>query len=214
MAEPVYIGHELKVLNHKIRRLAEGNMAPHPCGGMTEVQGRVLGSLTHHPGRDICQRDVEETFGITRATASKMLGDMERNGLILRCGVDYDARRKNLKLTEKAQRLSQEIQAGITEFEAVLTAGFAEEERRALLRLNKVMEAGEKAVISTIYGSKGVTIIHPDSTEENGFRYLDIESDLNLQLDPGDNVIRYDAAYNRDGLRVKILSPKGVRHGL
>ena len=56
MAEPVYIGHELKVLNHKIRRLAEGNMAQHPCGGMTEVQGRVLGYLTHHPGRDICQR--------------------------------------------------------------------------------------------------------------------------------------------------------------
>ena len=39
-------------------------------------------------------------------------------------GADYDARRKNLKLTEKAQHLSQEIQAGITEFEAVLTAGF------------------------------------------------------------------------------------------
>ena len=142
MAEPVYVGHELKVLNHKIRRLAEGNMAQHPCGGMTEVQGRVLGYLTHHPGRDICQRDVEETFGITRATASKMLGDMERNGLILRCGADYDARRKNLKLTEKAQHLSQEIQAGITEFEAVLTAGFTEEERRELLRaINRFLDA-------------------------------------------------------------------------
>lgn len=107
------------------------------------------------------------------------------------------------------------------EFEAVLSADTEVDTpelyhvgRRALLRLNKVMEAGEKAVISTIYGSKGVTIIHPDSTEENGFRYLDIESDLNLQLDPGDNIIRYDAADNRDGLRVKILSPKGVRHGL
>ena len=145
MAEPVYVGHELKVLNHKIRRLAEGNMAQHPCGGMTEVQGRVLGYLTHHPGRDICQRDVEETFGITRATASKMLGDMERNGLILRCGADYDARRKNLKLTEKAQHLSQEIQAGITEFEAVLTAGFAEEERRELLRLIRKVETNVDA---------------------------------------------------------------------
>ena len=75
---------------------------------------------------------MEETFGITRATASKMLGDMERNGLILRRGADYDARRKNLTLTEKAQRLSREIQAGIAAFEAVLTGNFTEEERREL----------------------------------------------------------------------------------
>ena len=155
MAEPVYIGHELKVLNHKIRRLAEGNMAQHPCGGMTEVQGRVLGYLTHHPGQDICQRDVEETFGITRATASKMLGDMERNGLILRCGADYDARRKNLKLTEKAQHLSQEIQAGITEFEAVLTAGFTEEERRELLRLIRKVETNVDAASQRKPSPKG-----------------------------------------------------------
>ena len=135
MSEPVYVGHELKVLNHKIRRLAEGSMAQHLCDGVTEVQCRVLGYLDHHPGQDICQRDVEETFGITRATASKMLGDMERGGLILRQGADYDARRKNLRLTEKAQRLSRKIQQGIAEFEAVLTAGFTPEERRELVRL-------------------------------------------------------------------------------
>ena len=145
MAEPIYIGHELKVLNHKIRRLAEGCAGRSRCGDVTEVQSRVLGYLTHHPGQDICQRDVEETFGITRATASKMLGDMERSGLILRCGADYDARRKNLKLTEKAQRLSQEIQEGIAAFEAVLTAGFTEEERGALARLLHRIEANVDA---------------------------------------------------------------------
>lgn len=145
MAEPVYVGHELKVLNHKIRRLAEGCAGCCRDGGVTEVQGRVLGYLTYHPGQDICQRDVEETFGITRATASKMLGDMERNGLILRCGADYDARRKNLTLTEKARRLSREIQAGIAGFEAVLTAGFTEEERRELLRLIRKVETNVDA---------------------------------------------------------------------
>ena len=155
MAEPVYIGHELKVLNHKIRRLAEGNMAQHPCGGMTEVQGRVLGYLTHHPGRDICQRDVEETFGITRATASKMLGDMERNGLILRRGADYDARRKNLELTEKARQLSQELQADIAAFEAVLTTAFTEEERRELVRLLRKVEVNVDAASEGNSSPKG-----------------------------------------------------------
>ena len=134
MAEPEHIGHALKVLNHKIRRLAESDVARRGPG-LTETQGRVLGYLARHPGQDICQRDVEETFGITRATASKMLGDMEHAGLILRCGADYDARRKNLRLTDEALRLSREIRQGIAEFEAVLTAGFTQEERRELLRL-------------------------------------------------------------------------------
>ena len=145
MAEPVYIGHALKVLNHKIRRLAESDVARRGCAGLTEAQGRVLGYLAHHPGQDICQRDVEETFGITRATASKMLGDMEHAGLILRCGADYDARRKNLRLTDEALRLSREIRQGIAEFEAVLTAGLTQEERRELLRLLHKIEGNVDA---------------------------------------------------------------------
>ena len=70
-------------------------------------------------------------------------------------GADYDARRKNLKLTEKAQHLSQEIQAGITEFEAVLTAGFAEEERRELLRLIRKVEANVDAASDGKSSQKG-----------------------------------------------------------
>ena len=144
MAEPEHIGHALKVLNHKIRRLAESDVARRGPG-LTETQGRVLGYLARHPGQDICQRDVEETFGITRATASKMLGDMEHAGLILRCGADYDARRKNLRLTDEALRLSREIRQGIAEFEAVLTAGLTQEERRELLRLLHKIEGNVDA---------------------------------------------------------------------
>ena len=83
-----------------------------------------------------------QAFGQARVQA---VNAFDEDGLILRCGADYDARRKNLKLTEKAQHLSQEIQAGITEFEAVLTAGFTEEERRELLRLIRKVETNVDA---------------------------------------------------------------------
>lgn len=155
MAEPLYVGHALKVVNHKTRRLAESRMSQLGCPGLTGQQGRVLGYLTRHAGQDICQRDVEETFGITRATASKMLGDMERNGLILRRGADYDARRKNLVLTEKARQLSQELQADIAAFEAVLTTAFTEEERRELVRLLRKVEANVDAASEGNSSPKG-----------------------------------------------------------
>lgn len=87
-------------------------------------------------------------------------------------------------------------------------------ERGAILKINKLVPAGEKITISTLYGSKGVTIMQADGTSINGFKYLDIASDLNLQLDPGANTIRCDALNNREGLRVQIIMPRGVTPGL
>nr|DAI35519.1 MAG TPA: tail protein [Caudoviricetes sp.] len=82
------------------------------------------------------------------------------------------------------------------------------------LKVNRVLLAGESFRISTVYGRKGATLIHADSTEENGFCFLDVGSDLNLVLQPGDNVVRYQADSNREGLRVTITAPEGVFSGV
>lgn len=68
--------------------------------------------------------------------------------------------------------------------------------------------------VSTVYGSKRVIYRHADGVEENGFRYLSPDSDMNMQLQPGVNTFRYDAADNREGLRVSVLAPRGVRAGV
>lgn len=83
-----------------------------------------------------------------------------------------------------------------------------------LLRITKTLQAGESFVISTVYGDKRVTYRHADGAEENGFRYLSPDSDMNMQLQPGVNTFRYDAADNREGLQVVLLAPKGVRAGV
>lgn len=87
-------------------------------------------------------------------------------------------------------------------------------ERGTYLRINKVMAAGESIKISTVYGHKGVTLQHTDGDVENGFRYLDVDSDLNMELTPGVNTLRYAAAQNREGLIVTLQAPKGVLVGV
>lgn len=83
-----------------------------------------------------------------------------------------------------------------------------------LIRITKTLQAGESFIVSTIYGNKHVTYRHADGVEENGFRYLSPASDMNMQLQPGVNTFRYDAADNREGLQVTVLASKGVRAGV
>lgn len=107
------------------------------------------------------------------------------------------------------------------EFDVVFTANtevtnpsFYHVERGTYIKINKVLAAGEKVTVSTVYGRKGVTLQRADGTTENGFRYLDIGSDLAMQIDPGDNTIRADAENNREGLLVQVIMPKGTVPGL
>lgn len=107
------------------------------------------------------------------------------------------------------------------EFDVIFTAAtevtdpeFYHVERGTFIKINKVMAAGEKITVSTVYGRKGVTLQLPDGTEANGFKYLDVGSDLNMQMAPGTNTIRCDAANNREGLRVQVIMPKGVVPGI
>ena len=107
------------------------------------------------------------------------------------------------------------------EFDVIFTAAtevtdpeFYHVERGTFIKINKVMAAGEKITVSTVYGRKGVTLQLPDGTQANGFKYLDVGSDLNMQMAPGTNTIRCDAANNREGLRVQVIMPKGVVPGI
>jgi len=140
MREIDSVGRELKILNNKLNRRAEAEISSSLKQSVTEMQGRVIGFLYRNRDRSIFQRDVEAEFSITRATASKMLSLMERNGLVTRSGVPGDARLKKLELTEAAIRRFQEIHQGMVRFEQTLTRGFTAEERKTLLELLRKLE--------------------------------------------------------------------------
>ena len=104
--------------------------------------------------------------------------------------------------------------ATFTASSAVLNPELYHIGKGTFLKLKREMQTGEVVTISTMPETAGVTIKHADGTVENGFRYLDFESDLYLTLDAGDNLFRYQADENHDGLNVSITAPEGVKSGV
>jgi hypothetical protein len=70
------------------------------------------------------------------------------------------------------------------------------------IKINKAMIAGEVISIVTYFGNKKVeSFLNGVST--NAFNYIDFQSTF-LQLDTGDNLMRYDADIGLDNLEVSI----------
>ena len=119
------IAHELKSLNNAIVRrvvaIEAHNDAP------TYMQGGIIMFLTKADGPRY-QRDIEKHFNIRRSTATGILSNMERGGLIRRVADENDARLKKIELTEKGRMSMANFCEKMTELEAQMTKGISEEE--------------------------------------------------------------------------------------
>ncbi|PZD95033.1 MarR family transcriptional regulator [Paenibacillus sambharensis] len=125
---PKTIGFEVKVLATLMKRSFEHDTANTEVDGLTGMQGWIIGYLHMNEGRPVFQRDLEREFNIRRATVTGVLKLMERDGLITREPVDYDARLKKLTLTPKAVELHKRIVERYTAFEKRLRSGLTAEE--------------------------------------------------------------------------------------
>lgn len=70
------------------------------------------------------------------------------------------------------------------------------------IKINKTMVAGEKIIINTHFGTKSITSTI-NGVINNIFNYVDFDS-VFLQLNIGDNLIRYNALNGFDNLEVMI----------
>jgi len=73
---------------------------------------------------------------------------------------------------------------------------------REYIKINKTMTAGEILKVTTHFGNKRVES-HLNGVTSNAFNWLDLDS-VFLQLDPGDNLLRYDAEEGLDNLEADI----------
>lgn len=95
------------MLNNAVRRYidryAEGKKA---LDNLTCSNGWIIGYVCEmkERGNDVYQRDLENNFGITRSTTSKVLGLMEKKGLVERVSVSHDARLKKIVPTDRSHR--------------------------------------------------------------------------------------------------------------
>ena len=132
------IGRELRSLSNLIMRQVERQQKD--MDTVTAANGWIIGYIADNSPRDIYQRDLEETFGITRSTVSKNINLMVQKGLIVREGVAHDARLKKLVLTPKAWVMFEKMKRDSFEMEKRLTSGFSPEELKLLLQLIERMK--------------------------------------------------------------------------
>lgn len=71
------------------------------------------------------------------------------------------------------------------------------------IKVKRTLTAGDKLIIDTSFGNKRVEMVKTDGTTSNVFNYIDLNSTF-LQLDIGDNLLRYDAESGIDNLEVGI----------
>ena len=98
------IGCEIRVLSNLIHRCVENAPNKKKVDRITGANAWIIDYISeqNEKKRDVYQRDLENQFGITRSTASKVVNLMVQKGLIERQNVLEDARLKRLVLTERA----------------------------------------------------------------------------------------------------------------
>ena len=130
------LGIAIKAMSNRMMRKLNGAAAGIDNESISSAQKRVIVYLYEQKDNsDIFQRDVEQYLSIRRPTATRMLNNMEENGLIRRESVDYDGRLKKLTLTEKSIDLYNGIFNDIDTVERNMTRGLTEDEKKEFLRI-------------------------------------------------------------------------------
>ena len=119
-------GKEIRSLSNLIRRFMTLKLNKSFVESATGSNAWILLYLSCHS--DVCQRDLEKEFCITRSTASKVVILMEKKGFIRRESVEGDARLKKLLLTEKGEQIVTLMKDDKNVVEQTLVKGFTEEE--------------------------------------------------------------------------------------
>lgn len=106
--------------------------------------------------------------------------------------------------------MDAEITVQISAFGAASNLVIYNYNTQTFLHLMKDFAAGEKAVISTVSGQRGCRLYDANGMQSNGFRYMTIDSDWNMILSPGENLLGLTATSGRENLDVRVIAPKGV----
>ena len=123
-----HVGPAVKSLSHRIGQVLNNIPAVRENKDLTGIQVWILNFLFRGGETATFQRDVEAEFNVRRSTATEILKQMERSGLIRRVPVDYDARLKKIELTEFASDVKKQLEEQVRRTENVLTEGFSKEE--------------------------------------------------------------------------------------
>lgn len=124
-------------LSNKLRRKLDMLSSRKEFSGS---QGRTLHFLLAQT-EDVFQKDIEEEYSIRPSTATEMLKQMEKNGLIVREPVSYDNRLKKIVLTDKALTYQHQVIEDLSDLERTLTKGIPEADLETFFKvIEKMMD--------------------------------------------------------------------------
>lgn len=106
-------------LSNKIRRKIDSFSSKKNLSGS---QGKVLHFILAQT-EDVFQKDIEEEYSLRPSSATELLKQMEKNGLIRREQTAYDARLKRIIPTEKAEAFKDQVIEDLTTLEEEITRG-------------------------------------------------------------------------------------------
>lgn len=107
---------------------------------MSSANIDIIRYLVRNADHDVFPQDVERRFGITRSTSCRVLGLMERKGLIAREPVPQDARLKKIVLTDKARHIDDELYGNAVAMEKLLLQGLSDAEILGFMHTLDVMQ--------------------------------------------------------------------------
>ncbi len=136
MASSKEIAFEIRELGMLMRRKIS-NINNLGSDNFTGMHTWLIHYLFENDDKDIFQKDVEEMFSIRRSSATSLLQRMEKNDILIRVPVSYDARLKKIVLTEKARTIHREIAEVMTNFENAFVQGLTKDETEQFLSILK-----------------------------------------------------------------------------
>ena len=128
------IGYKINHLSYKLKREVNKLPAIVKLENISGTNSFYICYIYKAEG-PVYQKDIENNFGITRSTASKVLSLMEEKELLVRTSCSDDQRLKRLELTENGKSLAHDVEVEINEFEKKLSSilGDKEEEFENIL---------------------------------------------------------------------------------
>lgn len=136
------ICHELKAINHIVKRKMLSSANEIGVDNVTVMHGWIMAYIFDNQDRDIYQKDLENEFGISRSTVTNILNLMEKKGYIQRASVENDARLKKLILTDTGKRTVSILKSTIDENEARINGLLSDEEQKTFLTLINKLRSG------------------------------------------------------------------------
>ena len=129
------LGFELHRSSRLVKRYMDNDATKLYVDKMTGTHGWAIGFFYHNRDRDVFQKDFEQEFNIRRSTASNILALIEKNGLITRESVPYDARLKKITLTQKALDVQSVVEKAFESLEDTMKKDITEEELQVFFRV-------------------------------------------------------------------------------